>query len=301
MNRVICIVGPTGVGKTKLSIEIAKKYNGEIINGDSVQVYKGLDIGSAKVKKEEMEGITHHLIDFLEPTDSYSIADFQKQARIKIQEITNRGKLPIIVGGSGLYIKAALYDYNFSAKSRNRLNLSKYDSLTNTELYELLKSIDQNIAKKMHPNNRKRVLRGIELANSNIENNELQKGNNLLYDSLIICLTQKRELLYDIINKRVDRMINDNLLDEVKALYNNNVYSQSTRAIGYKEIYMYLSNELSLDEAIELVKRNSRRFAKRQLTWFKNQMNCLWINVDINNFTNTITNVLSIIDKEKDK
>lgn len=270
MKKVIVLVGPTAVGKTALSIKIAKKYNLDIISGDSVQVFKELNIGSAKITKDEMDGVKHHLIDILEPGDYYSVADFQKNVR----ELIEKNELSFVVGGTGLYVKAALYDYDFSKKKRDFSLEGKYKDLSNEELYDVLKEIDIKACETIHMNNRKRVLRAIEL------NGNKSKATNKdvpLYDALIICLTLDRDVLYERINKRVDIMIENGLLEEVKSLYDRNI---RPHAIGYTELINYFDGLISLDEAIELIKKNSRHYAKRQMTWFKNQMNAKFFKPD---------------------
>ena len=299
MLKVIAIVGPTAVGKTRLSIELAKKLNGEIISGDSMQIYKGMDIGTAKISEEEKEGIIHHLLDELNPDESYSVAEFQKSVRLKIAEISKKGKLPIIVGGTGLYIKSVLYDYEFSdveAKS----DKNQYEGLTNEEVHEILMGIDPVSAKALHPNNRRRVVRAINIFNeTNTTKSETldAQEKKLLFDCLVIGLTDDREVLYERINSRVDKMINDGLVQEVKSLMDNGVFrdAQSISAIGYKEIYDYLLGLTDFETATELLKRNSRRLAKRQYTWFRNQMDTVWFNVDINDFDKTIDGVIDFI------
>lgn len=276
--KVLVIVGPTGVGKTALSVELAKKLNGEIISGDSVQVYKHLDIGSAKVTPEEMDGVPHHLIDYLELEEEYSVARFQEEVRNKIHEITNRGKLPIICGGTGLYIKAALTNYEFDHSKRDLEYLKKYDEYDNEKLHERLKEVDPESAEAFHPNNRRRVLRAIEYFEINNEKISSKKqGNEMLYDATIIGLRMDREKLYDRINYRVDLMMESGLLSEVESLYE---YKQHINAIGYNEFFTYFDGLCTLEDAIEDVKRNSRRYAKRQFTWFSNQMETNWIDVD---------------------
>ncbi|MBE6153730.1 MAG: tRNA (adenosine(37)-N6)-dimethylallyltransferase MiaA [Firmicutes bacterium] len=283
MNKIIVIVGPTGVGKTKLSIELAKRYDAEIINGDSIQIYKDLNIGSAKATIEEREGIPHHLLDFKNIDEEYSVYDYQKDCRNKIDEIRKRNKNIIIVGGTGLYIKAALFDYRFNKEEKSNNN---YENYTNDELYNILLEKEPNTL--IHKNNRQRVIRAIEKENINENNN----CNDLLYDAIFIGLTTDRENLYDIINKRVDIMINSGLIEETKELYNKYPNSKALNtAIGYKELIEYLNNNITLDEAIELIKKNSRRYAKRQYTWFNNQIDIDWFDVDYDNFDNTITNV----------
>ena len=287
MFKIIVITGPTGVGKTKMSIELAKKYNAEIINADSIQIYKELDIGSAKIKEEEKEGIKHHLFDIKEVTDDYSVYDYQIDCRSKIEEIKKHNKNVIIVGGTGLYIKAALYDYKFTLEDKNDINT--YDDYSNDELYTLLLKKDPNTL--VHKNNRKRVIRELNRKGRKI------KTDKLLYPALFIGLTTPRENLYKIINERVDKMINNGLLQETKKLYDRNIRSKAIMTgIGYKELYKYFDGEITLDEAIELIKRNSRRYAKRQYTWFNNQMNIKWFDVNYKNFEKTIEEVSNYID-----
>lgn len=283
MNKIIVIVGPTGVGKTKLSIELAKKFNAEIINGDSIQIYRDLNIGSAKASIKEQEGVTHHLLDFKNINEEYTVYDYQRDCRNKIKEIQSRNKNVIIVGGTGLYIKAALFDYKFLEEEKTKKN---YDNYTNDELYNLLLKKNKNTS--IHKNNRQRVIRALEKENNNIENN----ANKLLYNVIFIGLTTDRMTLYQKINDRVDKMIDNGLLNEVKNLYNKNPNSKALNtAIGYKELIRYIKNEMSLEEAIELIKKNSRRYSKRQYTWFNNQMDVNWFNVDYNNFNKTIDEV----------
>jgi len=283
MNKIIVIVGPTGVGKTKLSIELAKRYDAEIINGDSIQVYKDLNIGSAKASIEEREGIPHHLLDFKNINEEYSVFDYQRDCRNKIEEIRNRGKNVIIVGGTGLYIKAALFNYKFTEENKSNNN---YDEYSNDELYEILLKKAPNTL--IHKNNRQRVIRAIEKDDINDNDN----CNELLYDVIFIGLTTDREKLYDIINNRVDKMIENGLISEVKELYNKYPNSKALNtAIGYKELILYTNDIISLDEAIELIKKNSRRYAKRQYTWFNNQMNVNWFLVNYENFDETVMKV----------
>lgn len=276
--KVLVIVGPTGVGKTALSVELAKKLNGEIISGDSVQVYKHLDIGSAKVTPEEMDGVPHHLIDYLELDEEYSVARFQEEVRNKISEISSKGKLPIICGGTGLYIKAALTNYEFDHNKRDLEYLKKYDEYDNEELHDRLKEVDPESAEAFHPNNRRRVLRAIEYFEINNEKISSKKqGNEMLYEATILGLRMDREKLYERINYRVDLMMEAGLLNEVESLLK---YKQHINAIGYNEFFAYFDGLCTLEDAIEDVKRNSRRYAKRQFTWFSNQMETNWIDVD---------------------
>ena len=270
MKKVIVIVGPTGSGKTELSVKLAKHYNTEIISGDSVQVYKELNIGSGKIKEEEKENIKHHLIDILSVTDDYSVYDFQKNGRELIDSITSKQEIPIICGGTGLYIKALLFDYKFKTEKRT----NEFDSLSNEEL--LNKLIELKDKELPDLNNRKKLLRHLEIYSSG--DVEISKDVPL-YDALIIGLTMDRTILYERINSRVDNMVKEGLIDEVKGLYDKGIKSKALMSIGYKELYQYFDGTISLDEAIENIKKNSRHFAKRQYTWFNNQMNVSWIDV----------------------
>ena len=290
MKDIIVIVGPTGVGKTKLSIELAKRIDAEIINGDSVSIYKKLDIGSAKPSIEERDGVVHHLIDIRDVEEEYSVFDYQSDVRSLIEEINNRGKRIIIVGGTGLYIKAALYDYKFEKGT----SYNDYSDLSNEELLNRIK--EYNIDKVPEINNRRRLERLL----TRLENNEDITNNKdkVLYPIKVIGLTTDREYLYKRINDRVDNMINNGLIDEVNSLidyYNNSRILNS--AIGYKEFYDYLFNDKDINSVIEEIKQNSRRFAKRQYTFFKHQFDVRWFDVDFNNFNNTIDEVYNYIKK----
>lgn len=291
---IIVIVGPTGIGKTKLSIALARHFNTEIISGDSVQVYKELNIGSAKVTKEEQAGIKHHLIDFLEPDEDFSVALYQTLVREKITEFEEKGLTPLIVGGTGLYIKSVLYDYNFSDSKRDNTLEKKFKNLTNEEVHNILQEKDPISAENIHPNNRKRVIQAI----SRSETNKISKNTNKdvpLYDFKIIGLTKDREILYDIINKRVDIMLEHGLIEEVKSLYDKGIHSNSVTAIGYKELYRHFDGEWTLEEAIDKIKQHSRNLAKKQFTFFNNQFNVTWVDVDLEEFDNTIQEVINII------
>lgn len=291
MNKIIVVTGPTAVGKTKLSIEIAKKYNGEIINADAVQVYKGLDIGSAKVREEEKDGIIHHLFDIKEVDEEYTIYHYQKDARKVIEDIQKRGKTPILVGGTGLYIKAALYDYKLSEEKNN----STYDNLSNEELYDELLKLDESVI--IDKNNRRRLIRALNYYKENNTSISDNKTNKLLYDALFIGLTTDRNLLYNKINERVDIMIKDGLLEEIRAFYDKNIRTKPLlNAIGYREIYKYFDGEYTLEEATEKIKQNSRHYAKRQYTFFNHQMPVIWFETDYDNFDNTIKKVSNYID-----
>lgn len=276
MRKVIVIVGATAVGKTNLSVKIAKEINAEIINGDSVSVYKKLDIGSAKVTEKEMDGVRHHLIDFIEPTTQFSAADFQKYSRELIEKID----VPMIVGGTGLYVKSALYDYDFSAPKRDSSLEEKYCDLSNEELYKILINLDEDSCKTIHMNNRKRVLRAIELASNDSLISRNVNKNNPLYKPFIIYLDMSREKLYDRINKRVLMMFDEGLEKEVRDLYDNGIMID---AIGYKEFYPYFKNEITKDVLIDNIQKNTRHLAKKQTTWFKNQMETNFYDVTNNN------------------
>ena len=294
MTKVICIVGPTGVGKTKLSIELAKRLNGEIINADSTQVYSGMDIATAKVTEEEKEGIIHHLFDIKKIEEIYTVFDYQKDCRLKIKEIEEKGKIPILVGGTGLYIKAALYDYKFEEEN----TLNEYSEYTDEELYNKLLSIDPNT--EIHMNNRKRVVRAINyFDNTNTTLSSKEKTDKLLYDVIFIGLTTDRDVLYDRINKRVDIMLENGLLEEAKKIYDTNIRSKAVLTpIGYKELFEYFDNKISMEEAIELIKQRSRKYAKRQYTWNNHQFSVNWFNVDFNNFDTTAQEILKFINIE---
>lgn len=284
---IIAIVGPTGVGKTKMSISLAKKYNAEIISVDSMQIYKKMNIGTSKVTKEEMDGVVHHMIDIKNPEEDYSVFDYQKDARGVLDKLISKGKNVIIVGGTGLYLKAFLYNYEFK-ENNNRKDFSGY---TNEELYDMVKNIDK--VSKIHVNNRQRL----ESFLNNHENNDKIVSDKCIYDAKIIGLTTNRDSLYEAINDRVDKMVSDGLIDEARYFYDNNINSKAIKtAIGYKELYLYFDNKISLDDAIELIKKKSRNYAKRQYTWFNNQMNVKWFNIDKNDFDNTIKNVVSYIE-----
>ena len=292
MEDIIVIVGPTGVGKTKLSIELAKKLDAEIINGDSVAIYKDLNIGSAKPTIEEREGIPHHLIDIKEVTEDYSVYDYQIDCRKAIADITSRNKRVIIVGGTGLYIKAALYDYNFTKGTTN----NQYEDLTNEEILDKISKYDLYLSSKLEVNNRQRLVRVL----NKLENKEVFTNNKdkLLYRIKVIGLTTDRDYLYERINNRVDIMINNGLLDEINSLKEKYPNSRILNSgIGYKEFYDYLYNSKDLDSVIESIKQDSRRFAKRQYTFFNHQFDTKWITVDFNNFNNTIEEVLNYIKK----
>lgn len=290
MSRVIVITGPTAVGKTKLSIELAKKLNGEIINADAMQVYKGLNIGTAKVTEKEKENIPHHLFDIKEVKEEYSIYNYQKDCRKVIDDILRRSKTPILVGGTGLYIKAALYDYKLSEEKTN----NTYDNLTTEEIYKELLKLDKDI--NIDKNNRRRLIRALNYYKENNTSISNNKTNKLLYDTIFIGLTTDREILYKKINQRVDNMIENGLLEEVKYYYDKNIKTKPLiNGIGYKELYNYFDGLCSKEEAVEKIKQNSRHYAKRQYTFLNHQLNVVWFETDYNNFNNTIEKVSSYI------
>lgn len=302
-EKLVVLIGPTAVGKTKLSIELAKQLNGEIISGDSMQIYRGLDIGTAKITKEEMEGIPHHLIDLKDPDEPFSVAEFQQIVREKITEITKRKKLPMIVGGTGLYIQSVIYDYQFSPQNYHnkwrKILEKKLEIQGSKSLYDELKQIDPKSAEKIHPNNHRRVIRALEIYYSTgktMSDYLAMQANTLLYEVAIIGLTMEREKLYERINQRVDEMIQKGLIDEVKRLYDQGLRNcQSIQAIGYKELYAYFDGLLTLEEAIELLKKNTRRYAKRQYTWFKNKMDVEWFDVTNEPFDQVLKKIIHYI------
>ena len=301
-NKIIVIVGPTAVGKTKLGGELALKLDGEVISGDSMQIYRTMNIGTAKVTDEETKGVKHHLIDIKNIDETYSVMEFQKNVRNCIEDIQSRHKVPIIVGGTGLYIKAALYDYVFNEEKQEQT--AKYDHLTNEQLYQELQRIDPKSALEIHPNNRRRVQRAIEIyEESGQKKSDIMASQQhvCLYDCVFIGLTLPRDVLYERINYRVDLMIKEGLLAEVLALVEKGAKSdyQSMKGIGYREWFDYIDQKKSKEEVIEAIKQNSRRYAKRQYTWFKNQMEIKWFNVCLDDFKQTIDDVLNYLDNQE--
>lgn len=292
---VIVLVGPTAVGKTKTGIELAKVFNGEIVSGDSVQVYKGMDIGSAKVTVEEAEGIPHHLIDICDPDEAMSVAKFQTLARAAIDDIYARGKLPIVVGGTGLYIRAILYNYEFAERPVDhvlRETLEKEAEMNGPEvLHARLQSLDPRRAESIHPNNVRRVIRALEVA---------LQGDAQAMDSLpsehyayqLFVLHADRDVLYERINRRVDLMIETGLVEEVKRLLASGYRdTQAMRAIGYKEVVPYLDGVITHDQMTDTLKQNTRKFAKRQLTWFRHQFNGIWVDMGRKSFELSYQNI----------
>lgn len=281
-SKVLVIVGPTAIGKTALGIQLAKRYNGEIISGDSMQIYRHLTIGTAKVTPSEMQGVPHHLIDFLSPESAYSASQFQEMAQEKIAEISGRARLPIIVGGTGLYIEGLLYGMDFGGQDSFNVSVRQhFEKRLQTDgidsLYAELQQKDALAAQKIHKNNPRRIMRALEVIEQTGALFSSQSCKEQ-YDSLLIGLNTDRALLYDRINRRVDVMLERGLLDEAKWLLEQG-YSETTqclKAIGYKELFPYLKGERVLNECVDLLKRNSRRYAKRQLTWFNNRLPVTW-------------------------
>ena len=290
---LICILGPTAVGKTKLSIELAKKINAEIISGDAFQFYKGLDIGTAKASKEEQALVPHHLLDILDPQESFSVADYQKIVRHKIEEIREKNKTPILVGGSGLYLQSIIKDYQFKGPQRHDL----YENMDLSQLQSLLKMKHPDLVHEIDMQNKRRLIRALEKSEDQFQNNP----KDYYKDFMVIGLRSPREDLYQRIDQRVIDMVNKGLLDEVKKLYDAKIHSQATQAIGYKELYEYFDGQIDLQEAIALIQRNSRRYAKRQMTWFRNKMDVLWFDIHIENFDQTIKQVIETIKKTHPK
>ena len=288
---IIAILGPTAVGKTALSIALAKYYKADIINFDSMQVYEKLDIGTAKVTSIEMDGVVHHLLSFVSLDKTYSVYDYQKDARRIIDKLIKDNKNVILVGGTGLYLKATLFDYEFSEGT----SYNSYNDLSNEEILDKIKSY--KVEELPHINNRKRLVRLL----NKLENNEkiTNNGNNLLYkNTVFIGLTTDRNVLYDKINKRVDEMFNNGLLEEVESLKDSFKDSKALNTgIGYKEFIPYFSKEKSLDEVREDIKKNSRHYAKRQYTFFNHQFNVKWFKTDYDDFDKTINKVINYIDK----
>ena len=273
-TKIIVIVGPTAVGKTALSIDLAKRFNGEIISGDSQQVYRKLNIGTAKVTPDEQEGIPHYLIDVREVTESYSAFDFVKEAGAAVEMIVAKGKLPIIAGGTGLYIQSLLEGYHLGGSASYEEILAyraELDTLADEELFGKIAELGIKIPQI----NRRRAMRALEIAHLGNELENKQPD----YEALLICLDDDREVLYERINQRVDLMLKARLLEEAKWLYDNYPHVQASKGIGYKELFPYFAGELTLEEAINKLKQNTRRFAKRQLTWFRNRMNATFYQV----------------------
>lgn len=287
-RKLIILTGPTAVGKTALSVELAKRIGGEIVSADSMQVYKYMDIGSAKIRKEEMDGIPHHLIDFLMPEEEFNVVRFKQSAREALEGIYERGHIPIVAGGTGFYIQALLYDIEFSKEEdhsdiRKRLE-AEAEQYGAEYLHRRLAEVDPASAQVIHPNNRKRVIRALEFWELNgypiSQHNEQQRQRKSPYAFCYFVLTDERACLYERIEKRVDSMLEEGLVEEVERLKAMGCHSRmvSMQGLGYKEILDYLDGNCTLDEAVYRIKRDTRHFAKRQLTWFSRERDVLWIN-----------------------
>ena len=288
---LLCIVGPTAVGKTRLSLALAKHFNGEIISGDAMQFYRGLDIGTAKANQDEQKQVRHHLLDILDPKDSYSVSEYQTLVRQTIKDIQSRGHLPILVGGSGLFIQSVIENYQF--KGEKRKEDDGLEALTLSELQIKLKEKNPLLFQTIDIKNKRRVIRALQKKDSDIQNTR-----ELYYDDVcIIGLNTDRQSLYERINQRVYQMIDQGLIEEVQSLYDQDIQGQSIKAIGYKELYAYFDGELSLEQAIQDIQKHSRHYAKRQLTWFRNKMDVTWFEVNLNDFNQTIQEVQSYIKK----
>jgi tRNA dimethylallyltransferase len=298
-QNLLVLLGPTAVGKTPISIDIAKKLNGEIISADSMQIYKYMDIGTAKVTTEEMDNIPHYMLDIVYPDEEFTVADFKKESENYIKDINKRGNLPIIAGGTGLYLNSIVYELKFTKVASNEDLRQKYNNLAKTHgnqyIHDILSTIDPISSERINPNDRKRIIRAIEIFYEtgkpmSYYNKDFRKETNK-YNLAMIGLTMDRAKLYSRINERVDIMINDGLIQEVNMLmdmgYNKKLVSM--QGIGYKEIASYLEKEIELDEAIEMLKRNTRKYAKRQLTWFRRDNRIKWIDVNQFDSTNAIS------------
>lgn len=294
---LVILTGPTAVGKTELSISLAKALNGEIISADSIQVYKYMDIGSAKIMPEEMQGVPHYLVDELMPDEEFNIVQFKNMALKYMNDIYSRGKIPIIVGGTGFYIQGILYDIDFSKTDEDSSYRQELESILmdkgNEYLHNMLKEIDPKSAESIHMNNSKRVIRAIEYYHQTgqliSQHNEEQRQNDSPYSFNYFVLNNDRDILYSRIDKRVDLMIENGLIEEVQKLIDMGYDSSlvSMQGLGYKEIYSYLSGDISKEEAIYIIKRDTRHFAKRQLTWFRREKCVTWVNYqDFNNDKN---------------
>jgi tRNA dimethylallyltransferase len=297
MPTIIAVVGPTGVGKSKLAVALATMFSGEIISADAFQFYRSLDVGTAKIKPSEQAGIPHHLLDFLDPTETFSVHDYQTLARSAIDQIHARGNNAIVVGGSGLYLNAVFFDYQFAGQKRSETD-PDFALLSNEELHDILKHKNPAVAESIHPNNRRRVLRALEIADQ-IGAPQSEKQKKAHYEGpVLVGLTMDRTRLTELLEQRIDFMIASGLEQEARFIYEHAQASQSAMAIGYKEFFPYFRHESPLPEVIAQIKQNTRRYAKRQLTWFRNQMDCTWFTVDPDDFDKTILQVSQWIQKK---
>lgn len=309
MKPLIILTGPTAVGKTELSIALAKSIGGEIISADSMQVYKFMDIGTAKIRPNEMQGVPHHLIDILEPDVAFNVAMFKELAKAAVEEIYSRGHIPIVVGGTGFYIQALLYDIDFSEEDSNVSIRKELEDIVGEKgaeyLHELLREVDPESAEQIHANNVKRVIRALEYYRMHGEkisvHNAAERRKKSPYDFLYFVLTNDRKVLYDRIEKRIDKMIEEGLISEVDNLlkkgYDNSLVSM--QGLGYKELIPYLKEECSLEEAIYILKRDTRHFAKRQLTWFRRERDVRWLDKSqVSSEEEILKDILNTINKE---
>ncbi len=305
MNKkpLVILTGPTAVGKTALSIGLAKAIGGEIVSADSMQVYRGMDIGSAKITVEEMDGVSHHLVDVLEPWEEFHVVRFQELAKAACEEIWQRGHIPIVTGGTGFYIQALLYDIDFTENDEDTEFRRQMEELATREggqvLYERLKEVDPASAEIIHANNTKRVIRALEFYEKTgtpiSAHNEEQKQKESPYNFLYAVLTRDRTVLYERIDLRVDRMMDQGLLEEVKRLQDNGCTRQmvAMQGLGYKEILDYLDGKITLDEAVYIIKRDTRHFAKRQMTWFRREKDVTFIRMDDRSETEALEEILT--------
>lgn len=309
---LIILTGPTAVGKTKLSIALARAVNGEIISADSMQVYKRMTIGTAKILPEEMQGIPHHLIDILEPSEEFNVVLFAKLAKEAMEQCWSKGKIPILVGGTGFYIQAVLYDIDFTENDDDKSYREELERIAAVEgaevLHKRLQEVDEKAAKEIHPNNVKRVIRALEFFEKSggqkiSEHNEEQKQKESPYNFAYFVLNDDRPLVYERIDKRVDIMLKQGLIDEVKSLLAEGISTDtvSMQGLGYKEIVAYLNGECTLEEAVYVLKRDTRHFAKRQITWFKREEDVIWLNrPDYNRSDEKILEeILKIVDNKE--
>ncbi|MFQ9510988.1 MAG: tRNA (adenosine(37)-N6)-dimethylallyltransferase MiaA [Lachnospiraceae bacterium] len=307
---LIILTGPTAVGKTDLSIDLAKAVNGEIVSADSMQVYKYMDIGSAKIKPEEMKGIRHHLVDAIEPDEDFNVVRFQKMAKAALDEIYKNGKIPIVTGGTGFYIQALLYDIDFEDTKEDTSYRNSLEALAEEKgceyVHKMLEEVDKKAAMEIHPNNTKRVIRALEYFKETgrpiSEHNEEQRRKDSPYQFVYFVLNRARATLYDRINLRIDQMLEAGLLDEVKSLAEKGYTKDmvSMQGLGYKEILAYLDGEMTMEEAIYILKRDTRHFAKRQLTWFKREKDVTWIDLDTFQSRQQVRNEMIQICKKKE-
>ena len=285
-QKVVVIGGPTASGKTDLSIRLAKKINGEIVSADSMQIYKEMNIGTAKPDEDERQGIKHYMLDIINPDERYSVADYKRQAKIAIQEIINKGKTPIVVGGTGLYIDSLIYEIEYvdiqtDLEYRKQLE-ERVEKEGLQKLYEEARKIDECAMEKISPNDKKRILRVLEIYKQTGKTKtqlDKQSRKDVQYDYKVFAINMNREILYNRINKRVDIMIQKGLIDEVKQIYNKyKMFPTAMQALGYKEVVYYLEDKITKEEMIEKIKQESRRYAKRQLTWFRKNKQTIWLN-----------------------